>query len=63
MTERQRGYTDNLAGVVRNLVKSHDWLVGWDEAQRQRFQDEREIRVALNQLQEQESVISTQRRS
>ena len=53
MTEYQRGYTDNYAGVPRHPNKSQEWLAGWDSAQTERLKDEREIRKATTELQSQ----------
>jgi hypothetical protein len=53
MNEYQRGYADNYAGVARCGGASREWLAGWDEAQSHRLQDEREIRKATFDLQNQ----------
>jgi hypothetical protein len=53
MNEYQRGYADNYAGVARCGGVSREWLAGWDEAQSHRLQDEREIRKATFDLQNQ----------
>ncbi len=50
MNEYQQGYADNYAGVPRSVSVSREWLVGWDDAQRERLQDDREIRKATHEL-------------
>ncbi len=53
MTQYQRGSADNYAGVPRSANVSDEWLAGWDGAQSHRLQDDREIRKATHDLQNQ----------
>lgn len=55
MTDYQRGFTDNYAGVRRTPDKSSEWLEGWDAAQAERLTDDREIRKVTVEFQKQDN--------